>query len=315
VKSDFRFLLLSIFLISLSFIFGYSYSKYSSNNNSANTVLYNPQKTDRPKLTLFGMSFCKSSNQVETSLNQIFTLANNKVDFEPHYLFKKITNLQDYCNTLHNQNQDCKKLVNSKQFSNITECQKTLTSNLDKCLNHNNYLKSAEGAFYTSLHGRQESNQNIRELCAWKLANSDNSKWWNFIKFVNQNCDSTNIDSCWSQQAKQAGIDIYKVTECFNKEAFTIIEKELELSTKLNINSAPYIILNNQPFPPKTTISSVDNKSLKINDQNFTSDKLWQTSTILTAICDNFTQPPTYCQQKESIVFENQPPIIDCQNN
>ncbi|HDM05737.1 MAG TPA: hypothetical protein ENG34_00480, partial [Candidatus Aenigmarchaeota archaeon] len=58
---------------------------------------------------------------------------------------------------------------------------------------------------YCSMHGIQELNQDIRELCVWKYY--DHDTWWDFVIRVNKECNSRNADECWEPIAKEVGID------------------------------------------------------------------------------------------------------------
>lgn len=308
MKSDLKFFLLSIIFVSLSFALGYYYSQSPQNLITRTDIYFNPEKSDRPIIKIFGTSFCPASNQLESSISRVVDLVEDSTSVEPHYLFQKITNLQKYCTQKFGDKQNCSDYVSKKIYQNATECQQSLTNQLDKCLNYNNYLRSPSGVFYTSINGRQENNQNIREICAWKLSGDDHQKWWNFIKLINQNCTSANVDSCWSQQGKQAGLDIYKITECFNKDAFQIIEQEVEQALKFNLESVPKIIINNQLFPPTSS-------NFKINDYLITPDKNFRPNTIIKAICQSYRKPPQYCKSNNDVENLNYPLAIDCSNN
>jgi len=44
------------------------------------------------------------------------------------------------------------------------------------------------------MHGIQEVNQDVRELCVWKY---QKDKFWSFLKEINKSCSSQNADTCW----------------------------------------------------------------------------------------------------------------------
>ncbi|MFZ2153104.1 MAG: hypothetical protein WAV41_03535 [Microgenomates group bacterium] len=225
-----RILFLSLLLLGLSFIGGYWLSLRQSSKSKDTTHNYLTVRSTRPELQFFITSFCPSANQVEDILQSVYSLLSARADFVPHYIFKKITNLSEYCTTTQPQNKNC--------------------------LVQNNYLKSQENIYYTSLYGRQETNQNIRELCAWKQVGDDKKPWWTFVNLVNKNCRVNNADNCWEEQGRQAGLDTYKITECFNQNAFTLVESEIATSAKYNITSTPFIIVNNINIIPETGTNS-----------------------------------------------------------
>ncbi len=203
-------------------------------------------KSAQPTLNFYLMSFCPGSHQLIQSLQPVAKLFGQKVNFQPHYLFSQIDNLASYCQ------------------------QKPL-SQRNTCLNENNYLRSTDNLRFGSTNGRSEINENIRELCAWTTTN-DKSLWWQFIKKIDTNCTPANIDSCWSDQAKTAGLDTTKITECLNTNGITIIKNEITQSS--NVTASP---------------------QLSINGRQLTLQSL-QPNTIKETLCSAFNTPPDICQ-------------------
>ena len=211
---------LFIFLLALcSFLTGYFWTTKRPQNPSLLSAI-------RPKIDFTLSSLCPINPATMALLHQVYNTFVSQVDFQPHYLFQKIDNLTSYCGP----DQACK--------------------------NENIYLKKSDNTYYTAPHGRQEINENIRELCAWKLS-ENKQRWWTFIENVQNNCLPQNIDDCWDDQAKSAGLDSNLITACFNQEAFTLIDQELSYRQSNNITSSPLIFINNTLYKPNNL--SADN--------------------------------------------------------
>lgn len=98
-----------------------------------------------------------------------------------------------------------------------------------------------EEAKYCSLHGIQELNQDARELCVQKY---QKDKLWDFVKEINSNCDSEDVDSCWEGIAKKVGVDVAKIKTCQKNEALDILAQEVELNEKYGISGSPQLVIN-----------------------------------------------------------------------
>lgn len=107
-----------------------------------------------------------------------------------------------------------------------------------------NYCLDKE-AKYCSLHGIQELNQDVRELCVQKY---QSDKFWDFIKAANTGCNSQNVDSCWEGVAKRVGLDIQQVKTCQKNEALDLLAEEAELNEKYGISGSPTLIINETEY-------------------------------------------------------------------
>lgn len=138
-----------------------------------------------------------------------------------------------------------------------------------------NNLEFSNGQYYTAQNGRSEANQNVRELCAFNLA-QNLSQWWQFITDFTANCPlgHQNPDTCWVDSATKSGFNPNTITDCFNQQAQSLIESELAITSGLNNPEPNTILLNNQ-----------------ITITNFQLDKL------KSAICQSFDIVPKVCQQ------------------
>lgn len=287
----------SLLLTLTSFYSGLAYNKLRSKNttNPDSDNTFAAVKSKKPQLQFFTMSFCPYGNQMEDILKPVFDLIGDKVEIKPQYIFDKISDLPVYCKSRTGDPTQCATYVESKYFKNIAECQETITKNYQQCTNENSYIKSATGDYYASLHGRVEANQNIREICVWNQSD-DKKKWWNFVGYVNQNCNSQDADTCWEEQAKKADLDTNKITECFNQQAIDLIETEITLTDKHKVTGSPTLLVNEVRFPPESAYTQTGDGSLKIGKKTFNQDKYRTPNVIKEAICASFTRTPKECK-------------------
>lgn len=103
-----------------------------------------------------------------------------------------------------------------------------------------------EESKYCSMHGIQELNQDVRELCIWKYY--EHSVWWDFVLKINQQCDYNNVDTCWEPIAKEFDIDVDKVKKCFDEEAEDLLTVEVGLNQKYGVSGSPTVLVNDQQY-------------------------------------------------------------------
>jgi len=270
---------------------------------TSNTV-FDAENTDKPELDFYVMSFCPYGNQIETTLQPVFDLIGDNVTIRPRYIFEKVEgDLASYCKKMYTSPYNvsqCPDLLKQypDQIKDLADCKSQLATIASQyateektCNNENQYLKVGNN-YYTSLHGRIEANQNVREICAYNLT-EDKKNWWDFIKNVNDNCTSTNADTCWEEQAKKAGLDTNKITECFNNDASKLIEEEIADTTAKNISGSPTIIINGKNFPPTDTASTETN--IKIGKEVFSLNDIRNSNVIKAALCTGFKKEPKVC--------------------
>jgi hypothetical protein len=99
---------------------------------------------------------------------------------------------------------------------------------------------------YCSMHGVQEMNQGIRELCVHKLMGD--SAYFKFVLEMNKKCSAGNADTCWEGVAKSTGIDAAKVKSCFDSEGLAIAESELKLNKALGVQGSPTVFVEGEPY-------------------------------------------------------------------
>jgi protein-disulfide isomerase len=94
---------------------------------------------------------------------------------------------------------------------------------------------------YCSMHGVQEVHQDVRELCIYKY---QKDKYWDFLMKVNDACSAQNVDSCWEAVANSSGIDTGKVKSCYNSEAISLLQNEVDLNKKYGVQGSPTLVIN-----------------------------------------------------------------------
>lgn len=124
---------------------------------------------------------------------------------------------------------------------------------------------------YCSMHGINELNQDVRELCVQKYYKE---KVWDFVKEVNNNCGLNNVETCWEGIAKNLGIDIGKIKTCQKNEALDMLAEEVALNKKYGISGSPQLIVNGVEYQGTRSSNSYKNQ-----------------------ICAAFNNPPQECSQ------------------
>lgn len=138
-----------------------------------------------------------------------------------------------------------------------------------------NYIVSKDSSGkYTSLHGDQELNQDVRELC---VAKYQNDKFWNFVLKINEKCTAQNADTCWEQQATDLGVDAQKIKDCQKNEATALLDAAAALNSQYNVSSSPTLIINGVLYSGDRTSDGYKN-----------------------GICAAFNTQPQECQQSLS---------------
>ena len=121
------------------------------------------------------------------------------------------------------------------------------------------------------MHGVQELNQGVRELCVNKY---QTDKFWDFVMAANEKCDYTNVDTCWEQVAKYVGVKTEQIKTCQNDEAVSLLEEEIKLNAEYEASGSPTIILNGEAYTGSRTPEAFKQ-----------------------AVCSSFNNAPEACSQ------------------
>jgi glutaredoxin len=125
---------------------------------------------------------------------------------------------------------------------------------------------------YCSMHGIQELNEDIREMCIFKYETQD--KFFNFLADVNTACTSQNVDTCWEAVAKKYSIDTAKISQCQSSEGVALAKAEFELNAKYGVKGSPAVFINDAEYSGGRAA------------ENYKA-----------AICSGFNTPPSECSQ------------------
>jgi len=220
--------ILIVLLVVASFLVGSMYSKIKylegggekvkiTDNKAAPTVAAQPaqpvfsaKKTATPQVKFFVMAYCPYGIQAEDGLGPVYELLKAKIDWQPRYVIYK-----DYCS--------------GAAAAEKATCEK-------------NYCQKNGEEIYCSMHGVAEFNQDIREICAANLGDWD--KWWKFVNGKNKNCKVGDIETCWKGEAQKAGLDVNKITSCFNSQKFTLAKGQTEEMDKYKVSGSPAVFIN-----------------------------------------------------------------------
>ncbi|MGI5840758.1 MAG: DsbA family protein [Patescibacteria group bacterium] len=280
-----------------SFYSGIAYTKSKTGDVLGAKSVFTVDKTEKPNFDFYVMSFCPYGNQIEDVIKPVAELLGDKADIRPRYIFEKIEGgLSNYCgpNRVGDPN-FCSNYVSSGYFTDIDSCKKAIEENKKTCADESNYIKASESVYYSSLHGRVEANQNVREICAYNIA-QDKNMWWNFVDNVNKNCNQQDADTCWEDQAKAVGYDTNEITKCFNEQGISLIEKEIEKTTANNVTGSPTLFVNNAKFPPEEAYIQDGSGTLKIGKTVVNQNDFRSANTLKEAVCAAFKKAPKECK-------------------
>jgi len=103
-----------------------------------------------------------------------------------------------------------------------------------------------DASIYCSMHGIQEANQNVRELCVAQEYGMD--EWFNFALAMNAQCSAQNADICWQGVAESLKLDVGKISACVEKDGMDLVKADKELGDKLGVRGSPQIFVDGQAY-------------------------------------------------------------------
>jgi len=265
------------------------------------SVVFAPEQSKTPNFKFFVMSYCPYGNQAENGLKPVADLMGDKVEFEPHYIVNKMTPDQtnQMCTDRVYSEDLCQQYIDQGYFPDQAACKQQFYTNEEECFEKetSQCLATEDGSFYCSLHGKLELNQNIREICAWNLTD-DKSKWWAFIDLTNNECTLDNIDQCWADKAKSAGLDENQIQECFNKNAVELLNKEIATTEEFGVSGSPSLFINGAAFPPEGAYDQAGEANMQIGDNVFAQSEYRSPEAFKQAVCAAFSKAPKECKEE-----------------
>jgi len=254
---------------------------------------FSANKNNKPEFKFYVMSFCPFGNQIESVIKPVYDLLKDNVDWKPQYIFSQVQNPDVFCQERIYDQKRCETYIDQGYFQSLEECKSNFVTDSEEC--KGKFLLETGDTAYSSLHGRGELNQNIREICAYgQKENKDD--WWNFIGLVNKNCDQDNTDSCWEQQARESNLDTEKIKSCFNQNATGLIVEHLKDSQENQVSSSPTLFINGQAFPPSEFYRQEKQDRLRVNGQIYTENQYRSPEVLKQAICASFEKAPKECK-------------------
>lgn len=98
------------------------------------------------------------------------------------------------------------------------------------------YMGSITNGKIESMHGEEEAQENLRQIC---IRDEQNSKYWNYISC---HIKAGDVDSCLAE----ASIDKTKLNSCITdaKRGLAYAKEDFDLNTKYSVTGSPTLILN-----------------------------------------------------------------------
>jgi len=99
---------------------------------------------------------------------------------------------------------------------------------------------------YCSMHGTQELNQNVRELCVKKLYGMQS--WFDFVVEMNKECNYQNADTCWKPVAEKLKYNTKNIELCEKNNGPDIIKEEYDVNVLLGVTGSPTVLVEGEPY-------------------------------------------------------------------
>ena len=189
----------SVFMIPVKITFmGREFNEYVIVTNSSEFIfaprfIRIPEKSSRPKVELFIMSFCPFGRQSMKLMIPVYHALKDYIDFDVHFVVSK---------------------------GNDSSCY--------------------EG--YCSMHGFNETIEDVRELCIKEIYGID--KLLGYYSCELYKCAYSNITTCWKVCAREAGIDVERIEKCVEEEGGKLLKREYELNEKYGVSGSPTLVIN-----------------------------------------------------------------------
>lgn len=144
-----------------------------------------------------------------------------------------------------------------------------------------------EESLYCSMHGVEEVNQNIRELCVQKY---QPDKLWSFVEEVNSQTTAKDIEEKWENIASFIGVDIGKIQDCQNNESLDLLKQEV------NLTNQKYPVQDPKEHRSQEEIQISGSPTLVINGMVYDGER--SSNGYKEAICSAFNNLPAECSQE-----------------
>lgn len=113
------------------------------------------------------------------------------------------------------------------------------------------YVGKKEKKELLSLHGEEEVQGDILQLCAGKFGST--SEWMAFMKCQNENWRK--IPKGWEACAEKAGLSMAKMSKCYEKaQGKNLLTASFKKTKAKKVAGSPTVFLNKKPFRHRTAI-------------------------------------------------------------
>jgi hypothetical protein len=182
----------------------------SVNVSETTKTAYN--QSENPAVDLFIMSFCPYGLQAVDVFNEPIQLLEEKINFNMGYII-----YQNY----------------ASGYGLNWE---------DYCFDKNEQ--------YCSMHGIEELNENVRELCIQKY---QKDKFWDYMNLLVADysvgkVSTNNIAEKWQDYATTAGLDISAIESCVANETENLLEEQVMLNQAYGVQGSPTAIINGAKY-------------------------------------------------------------------
>jgi len=174
------------------------------------------QKSEKPDVKLYIMSFCPYGNGAEQAFNSVIHKLAESINFEPIYII--------YDESI------------SPQYS---------AQNTEYC------MVDEKNITYCSMHGINELKQGIREIAVYKLYGTE--KWADYVSAVDQKCSLQNIEECWKSAAEEIGLNTSEIEAYYNEHLYEILADQKEKTFSAKKFGSPSIVINGQDYSGSRT--------------------------------------------------------------
>lgn len=128
---------------------------------------------------------------------------------------------------------------------------------------------------YCSMHGIDELKEDVRQMCIWKY---NKEKWWQYVSYLNTNCNLNNVNTCWQIAANATGVNTTKISECESNEALTLLVAEQALNVE---------------YAAKAGRPSLGSPMFFVNSVEYAGPRT--SEGYKTGICESFNSAPSAC--------------------
>jgi len=177
------------------------------------------QKSEKPDVKLYIMSFCPYGNVAEQAFNSVIHTLGDSFEFEPIYII--------YDETV------------SPQYN---------------AQNQNYCMADEQNVAYCSMHGINELKQGIREIAIFRLYGA--KTWADYVNAADQKCSLGNIEECWKTVAEEMDLNPAEIEKYYNDHLYEMLADQKQKTFSAKKFGSPSIVINGQDYSGSRTPES-----------------------------------------------------------